>query len=118
MPGEKWNGTDDRASVATNNFGKDGFIASEKSLLTFFHSHFSGKIDGRGLVQIPSTLDDKGQPGDIQNVMKGGERFAGARLPYNIMVAMGDKKVYLYTGAGVKVVMDMDVFKTVGGPRK
>ena len=112
IPGERWDGVSPTASVATNVYGDDEFSTTGKNLLTYFHSHFSGKINGRGLRQYPSGIDDGLQNGDVHNVMKDGNRLA--KLPYNIMAAMGDRKVFLYTSVGVKCEMDLDVFRTVG----
>ncbi|MBR4199399.1 MAG: RHS repeat-associated core domain-containing protein [Bacteroidales bacterium] len=114
VPGRRWDGVSSDASIATNEYGNDGFNGSGKRVLTFFHSHFSGKINNIPLTQWPSG-DDDGQVGDIQNVKKNGERYAGARLPYNIMVAMGSRKVFLYTEYGVQCIIKLDVFKTIGG---
>ena len=100
------------------SINKDGFNATGKRILTFFHSHFSGEINGRGLLQLPSGLGDGIENGDIQNVMKEGERFGNARLPYNIMVAMKTRKVYLYNNVGIKCIMDMNVYKTIGENRQ
>ena len=107
LPGPKWNGTDN-ASINTNDYGDDEFNAHGKGLLTFFHSHFSGTMNDRVLELKPST-------DDLKNVRPDGiNRFAWARLPYNIMAAMRTREVYLYTETGVGCQMDFDVFKTVG----
>ena len=119
-PGPIWSGGS-YGSIDVMEYGNDEYNASGKKPLTYFHSHFSGKINGIGLKQWPSDAFD-GDPhdfkrGDIQNVLnEQGGRMGGARLPYNIMVAMRDKKVFLYTQHGVKCIMDINVFKTVGGP--
>ena len=118
LPGARWEGGP-FASCDPTDDGNAGFDFVGKNLLTSFHSHFSGMIDGRGLEQIPSDAND-GRPhefdkGDIQNVMRNGHRLGGARLPYNIMVAMRDRRVFLYTESGVKCVMSIETFRTVGG---
>ena len=113
IPGDRWNGVSPEASIATNEYGNDGFDATGKRPVTFFHSHFSGIINGVGLRQWPSG-DDDGLQGDVQNVLRNGKRSCGARLPYNIMVAMRTKRVFLYTEKGVKCTIDLDIFKTIG----
>ena len=86
LAGARWEGCS-FASCDPTDDGNAGFDFVGKTLLTNFHSHFSGMIDGRGLEQFPSDAND-GRPheydkGDIQNVMRNGQRIGGARLPYN-----------------------------------
>ena len=122
LPGDKWEGKS-FASCDPTDDGNAGFVFVEKQLLTNFHSHFSGMINGLGLEQYPSDAYD-GRPhdfkkGDIQNVVgSNGQRLGGARLPYNIMVAMRDRIVFLYTETGVKCTMSIETFRTIGGNGK
>ena len=122
LAGDKWEGKS-FASCDPADDGNAGFDFVGKQLLTNFHSHFSGMINGLGLEQYPSDAND-GRPhdfkkGDIQNVVhSNGQRLGGARLPYNIMVAMRDRIVFLYTETGVKCKMSIETFRTIGGNGK
>ncbi len=117
-PGARWYGGD-VATVNQNDYEGD-FDHVGKRLLLYFHSHFSGTINGIGLIQHPSDsrFDNlQGRSGDIQNVMTNGSRTGGARLPYNIMFAMKTKQVYFYTHGGVKFTMNFSDFRTLGGTK-
>lgn len=117
-PGARWSGGD-VATVNQNDYEGD-FDHVGKRLLLYFHSHFSGTINGIGLIQHPSHSrfeNLQGRSGDIQNVMTNGSRTGGARLPYNIMFATKTKQVYFYTHGGVKFTMNFSDFRTLGGTK-
>ena len=117
-PGAKWYGGA-VAMVDQNDY--EDFEHVGKRLLLYFHSHFSGEINGIGIIQRPSDSredDLQGRKGDIQNVLTdNNSRTGGAKLSYNIMFAMKTKQVYFYTHVGVKFTMSFSDFRTLGGTK-
>jgi proteasome lid subunit RPN8/RPN11 len=101
-PGERFTPNDEYANIDLNNYQNPTQIYKATTLISTFHSHPSGEIDGYGVSQVPSAAD-------INNA-KQRTSFIGNHYLFGAKSG----KVSIYDKNGVKATFPVELFRALG----
>jgi RHS repeat-associated protein len=101
-PGQEYKSGDDEARIYLTDYQNPDDLLRMKTPVSTFHSHPSGTIDGRAIIQVPSQ-------GDIINA-KNRTSFTGDHYVFGAR----NGKISIYDGNGVKAIFPINIFRTAG----